>query len=96
MMASISRARSDEDARLLAYVRSTDDDQHVLVALNLSSQPVRRPVELSGGRWRVLFNSDARTYSQLFGDHQTPDAEVQDGVAVLDVGPWSVVVYVPV
>ena len=87
---------SDEDTGLLTYVRSTDDDQHVLVAVNLSSQPVRRPVELSGGRWRVLFNSDARTYSQLFGDHQTPDAEVQDGVAVLDVGPWSVVVYVPV
>ncbi|MEB0260011.1 alpha amylase C-terminal domain-containing protein, partial [Undibacterium sp. 5I1] len=71
----------DDDANVIAYVRSTDDDQHVLVALNLTAEPVRREVELPGGRWQLVFNSDARRYSQLFGDHPTPDLDVRDGGA---------------
>ena len=65
------------------------------VAINLSAHAVQRPVELPGGLWRVRFNSDARTYSQLFGDHQTPDVDAQDGAGTLDIGPYSVVVYAP-
>ena len=48
-----------------------------------------------GGRWRVRFNSDARRYSQLFGDHATPDLDVTDGTGLLDLGPYSCVVYLP-
>jgi 1,4-alpha-glucan branching enzyme len=76
-------------------VRSTDDGQHVLVALNLTAHAVQREVELPGGRWRVRFNSDARRYSQLFGDHATPDLDVTDGTGLLDLGPYSCVVYLP-
>lgn len=85
----------DEEANVLAYVRSSGDGQHVLVAINLSDHAVQRKVELRGGRWRVRFNSDGRTYSQLFGDHATPDVVVQDGSGLLDLGPYSVVVFVP-
>lgn len=86
-------AAADEEANLLAYVRSTGDGQHNLVAMNLSAHAVQRPVELPGGLWRVRFNSDARTYSQLFGDHHTPDIDARDGHGTLDIGPYSVVVY---
>jgi 1,4-alpha-glucan branching enzyme len=86
---------SDEDTKVLAYVRSSGDDQHVLVAVNLAGHAVQQQVRVPGARWRVLFNSDARTYSQLFGDHATPDVEVTDGRGLLDLGPSSVVVYVP-
>ena len=55
----------------------------------------QKKVELPGSGWRVRFNSDARTYSQLFGDHATPDVQVQDGVGLLDLGPYSCVIYVP-
>lgn len=85
----------DEDVNLLAYVRATGDGHRVLVALNLSAQPVQRQVEMEDGRWAVRFNSDARAYSQLFGDHPTPDLVVEGGTGVLDIGPYSVVVYVP-
>lgn len=86
---------ADEEAKLLAYVRSTGDGHHVLVAVNLSATAVQREVELPGGHWRVRFNSDARAYSQLFGDHATPDVVVQDGVGLLDIAPYSAVLYVP-
>ncbi|WP_022925849.1 alpha-amylase family glycosyl hydrolase [Serinicoccus marinus] len=85
----------DEDANVLAYVRSTGDGQHVLVAINLSAHAVQRPVELPGGHWRLRFNSDARAYSQLFGDHATPDIDAGDGHGTLDLGPYSVVIYSP-
>ena len=85
----------DDDANVIAYVRSTDDDQHVLVALNLTAEPVQREVELPGGYWELVFNSDARRYSQLFGDHPTADLDARDGRSVLDLGPYSAVVYVP-
>ncbi len=85
----------DDDAGLLAYLRSTDDDRHVLVALNLTADPVRGEVGLPGGHWRLVFNSDARRYSQVFGDHPTPDLHVQDGRALLDLGPWSAAIFLP-
>ena len=31
----------------------------------------------------------------VFGDHATPDLDAQDGEAVLDLGPYSAVVFVP-
>ncbi|MGC5584666.1 alpha-amylase family glycosyl hydrolase [Ornithinimicrobium sp. W1665] len=85
----------DDDANVIAYVRSSDDGRHVLVALNLTAHAVQREVKLPGGRWRVRFNSDARRYSQLFGDHATPDLEVSHGTGVLDLGPYSCVIYLP-
>jgi 1,4-alpha-glucan branching enzyme len=85
----------DDDANVIAYLRSTGDGHPVLVALNLTGHAVQRKVTLPGGVWRVIFNSDARRYSQLFGDHATPDLDAQDGEAVLDLGPYSAVVLVP-
>ena len=85
----------DDDANVIAYVRSSGDGQHVLVALNLTGHAVQRRVELPGSRWAVKFNSDARSYSQLFGDHPTPDLDVTDGSGVLDLGPYSCVIYIP-
>lgn len=85
----------DDEANILAYVRSTGDGHHVLVGINLTAHAVQRKLKLPGGHWKVRFNSDARTYSQLFGDHATPDVVVQDGVGLLDLGPYSVVIYVP-
>ncbi|GAA5160479.1 alpha-amylase family glycosyl hydrolase [Ornithinimicrobium tianjinense] len=85
----------DDDANVIAYVRSTDDGRHVLVALNLTAHAVQREVQLPGGYWKVRFNSDARAYSSLFGDHATPDLDARDGHAVLDLGPYSSVVFVP-
>lgn len=85
----------DDDANVIAFVRSTDDDQHVLVALNLTAEPVQRKVQLPGEHWQLVFNSDARRYSQLFGDHPTPDLDVRDGGAVLDLGPYSSAVFIP-
>lgn len=85
----------DDDANLLAYVRSTDDDQHVLVAINLTAEPVQREVEVPGSHWRLVLNTDARRYSQLFGDHPTPDLVVEDGRAMLDIGPYSAALFLP-
>ena len=85
----------DDDANVIAFVRSTDDDQHVLVALNLTAEPVQRDVSLPGAHWRLIFNGDARRYSQLFGDHPTPDLDVSEGSSVLDLGPYSAAVWIP-
>jgi 1,4-alpha-glucan branching enzyme len=86
----------DDDANVIAFVRSTDDGQHALVAINMDAHAVQRRVELpGGGHWKVVFNSDARRYSQLFGDHATPGLDVEGGSSLLDLGPYSAVVYVP-
>lgn len=86
----------DDDANLIAFVRSSGDGQHVLVALNLTAHAVQQQVEVpGGGQWRVRFNSDARRYSTLFGDHPTPDLDATDGSALLDLGPYSCVIYLP-
>lgn len=85
----------DDEEKLLAYVRSTGDGQHVLVVMNLSAQPVQQEAELPAGVWQLQFNSDAQAYSQLFGDHPSGDIDATDGSGVLDVGPYSVVVYTP-
>ena len=70
--------------------------QHALVAINMDAHAVQRRVELpGGGHWKVVFNSDARRYSQLFGDHATPGLDVEGGSSLLDLGPYSAVVYVP-
>lgn len=87
--------RLDDDANVLAWVRSTEDGRHVLVAVNLTDGPVEREVELPGERWELVFNSDARRYSQLFGDHPTGDLEVAEGRAVLDLGPYSCAAFIP-
>ncbi|MFK5582978.1 MULTISPECIES: alpha-amylase family glycosyl hydrolase [unclassified Serinicoccus] len=85
----------DDEEKLLAYVRSSGDGQHVLVAMNLSAQAVQQEAELPAGVWQLQFNSDAQAYSQLFGDHPSGDIDATDGTGVLDVGPYSVVVYTP-
>ncbi|MDO5727372.1 MAG: alpha-amylase family glycosyl hydrolase [Bowdeniella nasicola] len=86
---------ADDTTGLLAFCRATVDDDHaVIIAANFTAQPQRARVELpSGGMWRVRFNSDARRYSQLFGDHPTADLDASDGSAIVDVAPYSAVIY---
>ncbi|MDO5701582.1 MAG: alpha-amylase family glycosyl hydrolase [Bowdeniella nasicola] len=85
---------ADDESKVVAYTRSTPDGAAALVALNFSNQPVAHQVALDGGLWRVCFNSDARRYSQLFGDYFTPDLDAREGSALIDLGPYSAVIYV--
>ncbi len=92
----------DDDAKVIAFSRHREDHADVVVIANFRAEPVdgHRVGFPSGGRWSLRFNSDARTYSSLFGDHGSGDLEVgDDGIddlpasAQLDIGPASVMVY---
>ncbi|MGB3763885.1 MAG: alpha-amylase family glycosyl hydrolase [Ornithinimicrobium sp.] len=89
----------DEDRKLLAFHRRDDDSGHAVVVANFSASALAGSIAMPGGegaRWRVRFNSDAGTYSQLFGDHATPDVTVDsDGGGYVDIGAYSVVILVP-
>lgn len=86
---------ADDDSGLLIFSRATVDDDHaVIIAANFSAHPASTRLSLpSGGMWRVRFNSDARRYSQLFGDYPTADLDAGDGTAIVDVAPYSTVIY---
>ncbi len=82
-------------------------DQHgagddVLVVANFNRNP--REDYLLGfpteGTWRLRFNSDAKIYSDLFGDHPSRDVEAKSGSrdgmpsqAALSIGPYSLLIY---
>ncbi len=89
----------DEQRKLLAFHRYDDAGAHAVVMANFSASSLSGSMGMPGGagaRWRVRFNSDAGTYSQLFGDHPTPDVTVDsDGGGYVDVGPYSLVVFIP-
>ncbi|MGB6023341.1 MAG: alpha-amylase family glycosyl hydrolase [Ornithinimicrobium sp.] len=89
----------DEDRKLLAFHRRDDHGGHAVVVANFSASARAGTIAMPGGagaRWRVRFNSDAGTYSQLFGDHATPDVTVDShGGGYVDVGAYSLVVLVP-
>ncbi|MCW5936641.1 MAG: alpha amylase C-terminal domain-containing protein [Fimbriimonadaceae bacterium] len=96
--------KTDNAAKLIAFHRydqgGVNDD--VVVLLNFKNATVNnlRLGFPNAGRWRVVFNSDARVYSPLFGDHFTPDVDTQtvpwDGLgysALVSVAPYTAVVF---
>ncbi len=95
--------RADDDAKVLAFLRSTDDPgDDVVVVANFRTDAVEghRIGLPATGRWRVRFNSDAATYSALFGDHHVHDLAAVDGEhdglpahADVTIGPYTVVVF---
>ncbi len=90
----------DENRKTIAFHRADDGGGQAVVAANFSAHPVTggaigMPGD-PGTTWRVRFNSDAATYSSLFGDHATPDMVIDDhGTGHLDIGPYSLVVFTP-
>ena len=90
----------DDQAKLMAYVRRAQggpgDD--VLVVVNASAQE-RRDVVVpvpAGGRWRLLVNSDAKIYSDDYGDlGSDADAFEENGQTRVrvSIAPYSVLVY---
>lgn len=81
----------DNAAKTLVFSRETLDGNAVIVAANFAREQRFVSVELpAGGQWRVRFNSDAKTYSSLFGDSQSFD--LQGSLATIGVGPFSVVI----
>lgn len=83
---------ADEGAKVLAFTRGTLDGSQTLVAANFSTNPASVSIDFSG-QWKVIFNSDAARYSALFGNHPTPDIDATSGRALLEIGPYSVVIY---
>ncbi|WP_238443929.1 alpha-amylase family glycosyl hydrolase [Salsipaludibacter albus] len=92
----------DDDAKVVAFSRHREDAADVVVIANFQAESVdgHRVGFPAAGHWSLRFNSDARTYSSLFGDHGSGDLDVgDDGVdglpasAVVDIGPASVLVY---
>jgi 1,4-alpha-glucan branching enzyme len=95
---------NNDAANLLAFHRWRDhgvgDD--VVVVANLSASPQRgyRIGLPAPGRWRCAFNSDARVYSDSFGDFLSTDLTAAgpsyDGLpasAELAVGPYSLLIF---
>lgn len=89
----------DDDAKIVAFHRADDGGGHAVVVANFSAEPVNGRIGVPGSpgdQWRVRFNSDAGTYSQLFGDHHTPDIVLDEhGRGHLDIAPYTLVVFTP-
>jgi len=89
----------DEERKTVVFHRADDNGAHAIVAANFSARPVTGTIGMPGGpgrNWQVRFNSDASTYSSLFGDHATPEIVVnEDSSGHLDIGPYSLVIFTP-
>ncbi len=92
----------DDAAKTIAWLRSTDSEP-VAVVVNASTDARDVTIGLPRpGRWAVRFNSDASTYSALFGGHTTLDVDAADtplngqpASARISVGPYTLVVLSP-
>jgi 1,4-alpha-glucan branching enzyme len=92
----------DDSAKTIAWARATEDHS-VAVVVNASVEARDVTIGLPHtGRWAVRFNSDATTYSALFGGHTTLDVDAverphggQPATATISVGPYSLVVLSP-
>ena len=76
------------------------DDVVVVVNLSTNTYTDYRIGMPHGGLWKLRFNSDAKLYSSLFGDHDSFDVtafeEDEDGMGAhsnISVGPYSVLIY---
>lgn len=92
----------DDAAKTLAWARATESEV-AAVLVNASTDAKDVAIGLPRpGRWAVRFNSDARTYSALFGNHETLDVDAaaeplddQPARATITVGPYSLVILTP-
>jgi 1,4-alpha-glucan branching enzyme len=93
---------ADEDLNTLAYHRFAEGGPRdsTVVVVNLSHRAVEGlPLRLPAtGTWRLRLNSDAKIYSEAFGDGAAGDLEAREeagfGVfATVDVPPYSVLIY---
>lgn len=95
---------ANDAANVLAFQRWRDhgpaDD--VVIVLNLDAAE-RRDYTIgmpTHGLWKLRFNSDARIYSDRFGDFQSFDTEAfgepydgMDAHASIDIAPYSMLIY---
>ncbi|XVX20041.1 alpha-amylase family glycosyl hydrolase [Actinomycetota bacterium] len=92
----------NDETKMLAFERSTENGDSVVVVANFANVERRdyrigMPAE---GHWCLRFNSDARTYSALFGDFDTHDIETAwddcDGLpqsGLVNIAPYSVAIF---
>ena len=94
----------NEDDNVIVFQRWMDhgagDDVVVVVNLSVNTYTDYRIGMPHGGLWKLRFNSDAKLYSSLFGDHDSFDVtafeEDEDGMGAhsnISVGPYSVLIY---
>ncbi len=95
---------ANNDMNVIAFQRWADhgpgDD--VVVVLNLAHEE-RNGYRIgmpAAGLWKLRFNSDARAYSALFGEHEAFDVDAAEGeydglghYADVSIAPYSVLVY---
>ncbi len=95
---------NNDDANVLAFQRWRDhgpgDDVVVVVNLSNAERTGYRIGLPATGEWRLLFNSDARVYSDAFGNSPSHDLVASeddyDGFtasAELTIGPYSLLIY---
>ncbi|MBK8447017.1 MAG: alpha amylase C-terminal domain-containing protein [Micropruina sp.] len=95
---------TDDDLNLLAFQRWYDHGPHddVVVIANLDAQAKQkyRIGMPEAGLWKLRFNSDAKLYSDAFGDFDSFDVTAHagdlDGLAAhaeIDIAPYSLLIY---
>ncbi len=89
----------DEEANLMAFHRWAEGGpgDSVVVVVNLSTNELhdyRIPMP-AAGYWTLELNSDAKLYSDDFGDFLSTDTETQgeEPSALVSIAPYSVLVY---
>lgn len=90
----------DEEANVLAFHRWADggpgDSTLVVVNLGAREQLDYRIGMPAAGYWKLEFNSDARIYSDDFGDFDSTDTETQgddEPIALVSIAPYTALVY---
>jgi 1,4-alpha-glucan branching enzyme len=90
----------DEEANVLAFHRWADggpgDSTVVVVNLSAREQLDYRIGMPAAGYWKLEFNSDARLYSDDFGDFVSTDTETQgedQPSALVSIAPYTALVY---
>ena len=94
----------DDEANLLAFHRWADGGpgDSTVVVVNLANAALEdyRIGMPSAGLWRLELNSDARIYSDDFGDFVSTDTEAdgeglggQPVSALISIAPYSVLIY---
>ncbi len=92
----------EEDRKIVAFRRWSDDDGEVIVVMNFRKEAVAdlRIGLPQGGAWRLRLNTDWQGYSGDFGGHASGDLEGAKGDcdgkpfhAGLSIGPYTALVY---
>ncbi|MCB0892254.1 MAG: alpha amylase C-terminal domain-containing protein, partial [Propionibacteriaceae bacterium] len=95
---------TNDEANMLAFQRWYDhgpgDDVVVIANLDAGSKQDYRIGMPEAGLWKLRFNSDARLYSDAFGDFDSFDVTAYEGDyddmgahADIDIAPYSLLIY---